>query len=697
MSDSISFKPQPSIKFENGPIRRRRRSGFGNLKPRPDHALARKLTALITVALILMAGAPVSNAAEAPSAQIISANLIKEKIIPIEHPKFIAANDAHFLQPQERLIGVVVNGVAKAYPMRIIDWHEVVNDVTAGKPIAVTYCPLTGDAAVYERTIDGKTVTLSAVDKLYESNTLLRDSATHTLWAQATGKAISGPEKGKQLTELASITTVWRLWKTFHPKTLVLSTDTGFARQYGFDPYVKYERGQVKFPVSQEDQRLARDEMVIGVDVDHHAEAFPFSRLALDKKMPLTVRLGGRTITIVFDPSTGTAGAADDKNHIPAYTGYWFGWAAFHPETEIWGKAPPKPIGPLPIVFKDGGDLAQAREGNSATLLRNGKVLIAGGDSGRSPMIAAAELYDPVNHSFTTTGKMAYPRGGHEATALADGKVLITGGMDDLRVISKAEVYDPATGQFKGVQSMSMKREKHTATLLKGGQVLVAGGFSGDADPTSTTELFDPAKGSFSPGPPMTLARQNHTATALPDGRVLLAGGMGAKGQVLSSAEIYDPASGRITPTGTMNATRQGHTATLLKNGQVLITGGSDDQTAALTSAEIYDPSTGKFTPAGDMNVAREGHRAVLLGDGDILIVGGIGIDPKNRYLANTELYDPATKKFTLLGEMLLPRFGPTLTLLDNGDVLVTSRFSAPSYFATSTVELYRPLSKTKE
>ena len=195
----------------------------------------------------------------------------------------------------------------------------------------------------------------------------------------------------------------------------------------------------------------------------------------------------------------------------------------------------------------------------------------------------------------------------------------------------------------------------------------------------------------------MAAPRQNHAATALADGRVLIAGGMGAKGRTLNSAEIYDPATGRLTPTGSMNATREGHTATLLNNGQVLVTGGISEDNPALTSAEIYDPASGRFTPAGEMNVGRQGHRAVLLPDGDILIVGGVGIDPKHRYLASVELYDPTTKKFSLLGEMLLPRFGPTLTLLNNGEVLVTGRFAAPSYFATATAELYQPPAKARQ
>lgn len=697
---TIFPKTQPLEKSGAGARSGRPRHGLsrGLRDPNPLH-LGKALLFLIAALAPVTIGAPVARAAEPakPAPQIVAANLIKEKATAITKPKFAAAKDASFLQIGDRVVGVVVGDVAKAYPLRILNWHEVVNDATAGKPVAVTYGPLTGDAAVYERIIDGKPVTLTPANKLYQNNTLLTDSATHSLWSQIDGKAIAGPDKGKQLTGLASIVTIWALWKAYHPTTLVLTMDTGFAKNYKVDPYLKYKRaagGQL--PVGSKDQRLPPDEMVIGVDVDHHAEAFPFSRLAV-QKAPVTMRLGDRKVTIFFDPNTGTAGATDDKRHIPAYTGEWFGWSTFHPDTEIWGKPLPKPIPPLPIVFKEAGDLSVAREGESATLLKNGKVLIAGGDKGRAPMLAVAELYDPAKHTFTRTGKMVYPRGGHNATMLADGKVLMTGGMDDLNVIRAAEIYDPATGQFKAVAPMNAKREKHSATLLKNGQVLIAGGFSGDAAPKSTTELYDPAKGQFVAGPPMTSARQNHAATLLPDGRVLLTGGMGGKGQVVNSAEIYDPATGRFTPAANMGSVRQGHAATLLKNGMVLITGGATNDVAALPSVEIYDPATNRFTPAGAMNVGRQGHRAVLLSDGDVLIVGGSGVDPKNRYLASAELYDPATGKFTLLGEMLLPRFGPTLTLLDDGEVLVTGRFASPSYFATATAELYRPPAKTTQ
>src|SRR5689334_10545502 len=174
-----------------------------------------------------------------PAPLIVAANLIKEKSAAITKPKFVAAKEASFLQVGDRVIGVVVGDVAKAYPLRILNWHEVVNDVTSGKPVAVTYGPLTGDGAVYSRIVDGKTITLAPANKLYQNNTLLTDSATHSLWSQIDGKAIAGPDKGKQLTGLASIITIWELWKSYHPKTLAMTMDTGFARNYKVDPYLK--------------------------------------------------------------------------------------------------------------------------------------------------------------------------------------------------------------------------------------------------------------------------------------------------------------------------------------------------------------------------------------------------------------------------------------------------------------------------
>ncbi len=262
MRDSTIFrKTQPSRKSapiagSDRSLERTRHSGrLQDQKPRHLLFAAGEALLILFAALALVTiGAAVALAADPakPAPQIVPANLIKDKITAITRPKFATANDASFLQMGDRVIGVVVGDVAKAYPLRILNWHQVVNDVTAGKPVAVTYGPLTGDGAVYERIVDGKTVTLTPANKLYESNTLLYDSATHSLWSQIDGKAIAGPDKGKQLTGLASIVTVWALWKSYHPKTLVLTMDTGFARNYKVDPYLKYKQAGGSSPGKQQ-------------------------------------------------------------------------------------------------------------------------------------------------------------------------------------------------------------------------------------------------------------------------------------------------------------------------------------------------------------------------------------------------------------------------------------------------------------
>src|SRR5579885_1295862 len=242
-------------------------------RPAPRNRLESCVHAVIAVAALAILGTAASSAGAAP--QIIKAALIKQPVRAIEHPKFVTPKDAVEMQTKERVVGVLLGHDAKAYPMRILRWHQVINDTIGGKAVAVTYCPLTGNTAVYERYVRGKPVIMTPADKLYESTTTFSDSATHSLWLQFDGRAISGPAKGKRQRELASINTSWGLWLAFHPRTLAMSGDTGFAINYEEDPYGIYEGpGAMQFPVSHQDQRLPRGELVLGVDVDHHAEAF---------------------------------------------------------------------------------------------------------------------------------------------------------------------------------------------------------------------------------------------------------------------------------------------------------------------------------------------------------------------------------------------------------------------------------------
>jgi Galactose oxidase, central domain/Abnormal spindle-like microcephaly-assoc'd, ASPM-SPD-2-Hydin len=340
-------------------------------------------------------------------------------------------------------------------------------------------------------------------------------------------------------------------------------------------------------------------------------------------------------------------------------------------------------------TFIPTGSMNTARDIQTATLLNNGMVLIAGGE-GSSGSVASAELYDPVTGTFTPTGSMNIPRVRHTATLLNNGTVLITGGTDDNAggiVLASAEVYDPAKGTFTPTGSMNSARESHTATLLKSGRVLVAGGVGFEA----SAEVYDPTTGTFTATGSMNTGRYAHTATLLNDGTVLVAGGIGPGGNLgsgvsLASAELFAPMAGTFTPSGSMSTARYIHTATLLSNGTVLVAGGGIANGSA--SAELYDPTAKTFNLTGSMNVLRFFHTATLLNNGRVLVAGGAA-DDGSGILASAELYDPTTMTFTLTGSMNTARDNHTATLLTNGTALVAGGNPPGGTLMLANAELY--------
>ena len=312
---------------------------------------------------------------------------------------------------------------------------------------------------------------------------------------------------------------------------------------------------------------------------------------------------------------------------------------------------------PATNTFGPTGSLAEARGEQSSTLLQDGRVLVAGGGIAgwvfAGSFLDSAELYDPAKGTFSATGSLATPREAHTATLLADGRVLIAGGMETQeRSVASAELYDPKTGTFSPTGSMATARAWHTATLLSDGRVLIAGGSPAAWSSGSTlasAEVYDPKTGAFTTTGPMTYSRSFHTATLLADGRVLMTGGSNGSVESLFSAEIYDPKTGAFSATGRMTDGREYHTATRLVDGRVLVAGGGGDYVNRnfLASAELYDVGTGTFSRTGSLTDARTNHTASLLADGRVLVTGGYGADAP---LASAELYDPKTGAFSPAG-----------------------------------------------
>lgn len=263
---------------------------------------------------------------------------VRDEIPSIDTPRFLAgsARDG-VLGLNERVLAVTYNGVAKAYPIDILDMHEIVNDYFNGKPVAVTFCPLCGTGMVFASEVRGKPAVFGVSGLVYNNNLLFYDRDTESLWSQIMMTAVTGPLKGTMLERLPSHHTTWGHWLKSHPDSLLLSRDTGYSFDYDLDMYFDYRRlPAVSFPTVYQDLQIDGKDLVLGITLGEQPLAVPIQQLdGLDG--PLSIPLGDTVLKIEWDKESATATVADQQgNEIPSVQVYWFAWVAFHPQTSVY-------------------------------------------------------------------------------------------------------------------------------------------------------------------------------------------------------------------------------------------------------------------------------------------------------------------------------------------------------------------------
>lgn len=272
-----------------------------------------------------------------PLEDIKSGGPPRDGIPSIDEPKFTKALESK-ISSDARILGVSVNGIAKAYPISILNYHEIVNDYFGEKAVVITYCPLCGSGIAFNAEVNGKKLSFGVSGLLYNSDVLLYDRQTESLWSQLKYEAISGKLLGEKLKVLNTANTTLKNWKEKHPNTLILSEDTGFNRDYSQNPYPNYNTSSaIYFPVNNTDDTFHSKEMVIGIEINGKTKAYPFSELKKLKGTILEDTFAGQKLKIKYNSKAQSAEILDaNGNLLPAITNFWFAWYAFNPETEVY-------------------------------------------------------------------------------------------------------------------------------------------------------------------------------------------------------------------------------------------------------------------------------------------------------------------------------------------------------------------------
>jgi hypothetical protein len=271
-----------------------------------------------------------------PPGEIHSGGPGRDGIPAIDAPKFVNPASADFLQPEDLVVSVTIGAETRAYPLRVLVWHEIANDAIGTNRFSVTYCPLCGTSMVFGRDYGGPVLDFGVSGLLYNSDVLMYDRQTESLWSQLKMQAVTGSMKGRRLKWLPSEHLTFAAWRAKYPGGKVLSTDTGFKRSYGRMPYGSYERNQgVMFGVGNIRTELKNKDWVIGVIAGDRAYALPLVRMPSDQA--IEVGDGKDLVAVRFDPETQAVSATEVAGGavVPSVKAYWFAWQAFYPQTLV--------------------------------------------------------------------------------------------------------------------------------------------------------------------------------------------------------------------------------------------------------------------------------------------------------------------------------------------------------------------------
>jgi hypothetical protein len=288
-----------------------------------------------------------------PLGEISSGGPGKDGIPAIDAPRFVSVSEAEFLEAREPVVQLELGGEARAYPLQILTWHEIVNDRVGGAPVAVTFCPLCNTTIVFDRRLDGRVLDFGTTGNLRNSDLVMYDRQTESWWQQFGGEAIVGELTGKELRQLPATILAWEDFAREHPEGKVLSRETGFVRSYGENPYAGYD--SVDSPpffeaANQDDDCLPPKERVVFIERGEEQVVVPFSALA--KEREIGVEVGGEELVVTWRPGTrsaldsGTIASGRDVGTAVVRSvesgelvvhdlPFWFAVAAFAPEAEI--------------------------------------------------------------------------------------------------------------------------------------------------------------------------------------------------------------------------------------------------------------------------------------------------------------------------------------------------------------------------